>query len=105
MDNNDMFSKLTQMLDNPQAADIIKQIASSFASSNTEEKEESVPVSATAGKRPDFDLDKIKNVMNKSDKNVTLLRAITPYMSKTRAGKIESAVKALQIINMLSYLQ
>lgn len=97
MDNNDMFSKISQMLENPQSADVIKQIASSF----------STP-SESAAESESFEPEKLTAMMSgagKNDKNISLLRAIEPYMSGARANKIESAVKAIRIINMLSYLQ
>lgn len=118
MNDNDMFSKLSQLLENPQSADVIKQIASSFsAPSSSNSEAESVPAMGYSHPSEEhhrsqqdmpLDFDRIRNVMsavNHNDKNISLLHAIEPYLSQSRAGKVESAIRAIQIIRMISYLK
>ena len=62
------------------------------------------------GSSPNINNDKISSLLSSmggstNNKNIALLNAITPYMRESRATKINSAIKAIQVINILSSLQ
>jgi len=88
---DDMMSKISELLDDPSSAEKIKQIAQSFSGeTDTSPNNKQSPLAA------------ISPSSDKMKRNIALLNAITPYMRPSRSEKIASAIKAIQIIDILS---
>lgn len=109
---DDLFSKINEVLKNPEALDQIKNIASGLTSNNNfgNEASEAFADSGSSNFNSDksFSLDSIQKMMQGSQsqsKNIALLNAITPYMRKERATKINSAIKAIQVLSLLNTLR
>ena len=106
---DDMISRISSILDDPEQAAKIKQIAASMmgnSPSETEHTEDTVPISVSETPQSSVmsSYGKLLSSMNCS-KNVTLLNAIRPYMRSSRAEKIGSAIKAMEMIELLSKLK
>ncbi len=110
---DDMISRLSSILDDPEQAEKIKKIAASMMSNNSEEKtvpaaeepSDALPVMAESFTQPKTDsFSKILSPAGCS-RNVSLLNAIRPYMRSSRAEKIGSAIKAMEMIELLSKLK
>jgi len=111
---DDMISRLSSILDDPEQAEKIKQIASSMMNSDSGEKEEiktpeenneALPVTAeNFTPQHSNSYSKIFSSMGCS-RGVSLLNAIRPYMRSSRAEKIGSAIKAMEMIELLSKLK
>lgn len=110
---DDMLSRISDILNNPEAANKLKQIASSLVDPSSHEADSaassdlSLPEKGENDSSSGLSLDKLASAFsgfnsNSNDKNVLLLNAIRPYMRESRAGKINTAIKAIQIINILS---
>ncbi|MDF2685258.1 MAG: hypothetical protein K0S55_439 [Clostridia bacterium] len=110
---DDMLSRISEILNNPEAANKLKQIASSLNEPGNKEAEKplssdlALPEKAGNENTSGFNLDNLASAFsgfnggNSSDKNVLLLNAIRPYMRESRASKINTAIKAIQVINLL----
>ena len=108
---DDMISRISSILDDPEQAAKIKQIAASMMGGESNENispeihEVTEHEAAEAVQiQPTKSYDKLFSSMNCS-KNVTLLNAIRPYMRSSRAEKISSAIKAMEMIELLSKLK
>ncbi len=111
---DDMISRLSSILDDPEQAEKIKKIAASMMGGETtespemqvaEENSEALPVMAENISQPRSNsYSRIFSAMGCS-KNVSLLNAIRPYMRSSRAEKIGSAIKAMEMIELLSKLK
>ena len=113
----DLFSKISEILSNPEAAQKIREIASTLSSDapsgGGETGGESVPASlgtelpslpASGG------MDSLNFLSGLSSggahsRDLTLLNAVRPYLRSSRAGKIDNAIKAIRIIDLLSALR
>lgn len=112
---DDMLSRISEILSNPEAAGKLKDIASSMggnSSQNVENEESSeFPIQESRGAFNDsgFDMAKMNSMLSGfgggNNKNIALLNAIRPYMRKERSDKISSAIKAIQVISILSNLK
>lgn len=100
-----MISRLSEILDNPEQAEKIKQIAASMMNGSSESIESSEPKEPEKSAAPvSRSYDKLFTTVNYS-RNANLLNAIKPYMRSSRAEKIGSALKALEMIDLLSKLK
>lgn len=154
-----MFSRISEILENPETASKIKEIAASmggangvsgsnsadnnmnsssssadfynsdsspssesdnnnfdsvmnnFESENGAAQETAAPLAATAATDGGlgFDMSKLNSMVsgmnNTTNKHIVLLNAMRPYMRSSRADKITTAIKAIQIINVLGNLR
>ena len=110
--NNDFMSTVTSLLSNPGALDAIKQIASSAGTTAPKPVAPPSPLFADLSEQParNTSPDNSFNALmsrggGPQDKNVALLNALAPYMRVERAAKIESAIKAIRVIGMISSLK
>ena len=91
---DDMADKIKEILNNPQMLEML----SSFTGTKNNSNE------LNAQSTEDFD--GLKNVMDKinvgSDKRITLLNALKPYMRNSRASNIDKAIKMLKITQLSS---
>lgn len=109
---DDMISRISSILDDPEQAAKIKQIAASMMGDSSEKSEpievktetEKLPTTKEVQAPVSRSYEKLFTSMNCS-KNVTLLNAIRPYMRSSRAEKIGSAIKAMEMIELLSKLK
>ncbi len=109
-----MFSKISEILANPETAQKIREIASSLSDSsggNETAADISQPVdggneapSAMASGNGILPLLGHGNEGGHS-RDLALLQAIRPYMRQTRAGKIDTAIRAIRMIDMLKALR
>ena len=94
---DDMADKIKEVLNNPQMLEMLSSFMGTKA--NTGE------TNSESGE----DFAEIKNVMDKihvsSDKRITLLNALKPYMRNARASNIDKAIKMLKITQLSSILK
>lgn len=86
---DDMMSRISSLLENPESADKIKQIASSLGGDGGND-------TALAS-----DGDMSAMFSGSEVREVALLNAMKPYMRASRAEKIDAAIRALRMIRML----
>ncbi|MEG1887656.1 MAG: hypothetical protein RR177_05955 [Oscillospiraceae bacterium] len=92
---DDMASKLSELLSDPQAVDKIRSMADSLFAPQNESDEAS---SSSSFKLPEnFDMGAIMNIMGAlnsagSDPRAELLRALKPHLSSERSAKIDTAI-------------
>ncbi len=107
----DLFSKVSELLSNPESAQKIRQIASSLASSeDSSEPSDAVPAEGLPAVSSDnADLTGLFSGLSSSvgghSREMALLNAVRPYLRSSRAGKIDRAIKAIRVIDMLSNLR
>ncbi|MBO5248834.1 MAG: hypothetical protein J6B54_06085 [Clostridia bacterium] len=112
----DLFSKISEILSNPESAQKIREIASTLSTSDLpspapsvpEESEDGIPdvpaLPASAG------LDTMNLLSSFSgggthSRDLALLHAVRPYLRASRAGKIDNAIKAIRVIDLLTALR
>ena len=106
----DLFSKVSELLSDPESAKKIRQIAASLSGDSPTEPGEdvSLPVEeAEASSVPDDG--SLGNLFSgfasagaSHSREVALLSAMRPYLRSSRAGKIDRAIRAIRMIDMLS---
>ncbi len=109
----DLFSKISEILSNPESAQKIREIASTLSSSNPPPQTEDFPESASedlpalpASGALDFpDLLSGFSGSGAHSRDLALLYAVRPYLRASRAGKIDNAIKAIRVIDLLSALR
>jgi len=104
---SEMEEKLGAILSNPQMMQQIMALAQSMGQSQPEQKKASPPKN-DAPSLPELDLgmlQKIGNLTRQSsmDQNQqTLLRALSPYLSRERVNKLEKAMRAAKMARAAS---
>ena len=103
---DDMQSQMNAILNNPEMMQKIMAMAQSMNTQPPRPETESAPPSPPSA--PEFDpslLQKLAGLTGQSgiDSNQkTLLKALTPYLSRERISKLERAMRAAKIANMAS---
>jgi len=103
--DDDMMSRLSDILDDPKAMEKIKSIAESLGGGGTSSSDTdvSLPSSASEGISENvfsgFDL----NI--DSGRAVALLEALRPFMRQSRIPKVNTAIKAVQMMSVLSKIK
>ncbi len=91
----DMTDKLKTLLNNPEMIGMLSTFLNSQKDDNSNETEQSAA--------------DIQNVVSRissaDDKRITLLNALRPYMSKSRASNIDKAVRMLKLTKLSSVLK
>lgn len=111
---DDIASKITELLGDPEGMKRISDIASSLMSSQNTEKKE--PENKESSFFSDMQLDpvqmgsimKIISVLrsqNKDDENTRLLIALKPHLSQERRKKVDKAISLLKIVKILPLLK
>ena len=103
---DEMENKLNAILGNPEMMSKIMSLAQNFTQNESSPKQE-VPVQETGAlPHPDLSmLQKLSGYAKQSsiDKNQqSLLRSLTPYLSRQRITKLEKAMRAAKMANMAS---
>lgn len=110
----DLFSKISEILSNPESAQKIREIASSISAGDSGSAESSSDLSsavpALAPSDGDgFDVLGVLGGLSSSggthSRDLALLNAMRPYLRASRAGKIDNVIKAIRMIDMLSALR
>ena len=112
---SDLFSKISEILSDPEASRKIRQIADSISSnSSVPPEEESQPDFSPA---EDASAEPLLPALTESlgslgtvssgphSRDLQLLQAMRPYLRSSRAEKIDSAMKAIRMIDLLSALR
>lgn len=128
---DDMSSRLNEILNDPASMEKIRNLAAMFGNSNQQggqapaqqpqpqqqqqpqrqnmQNQQSVP-SGTSGIDPEMmrsvmKLAPVFSHMRQDDSSTQLLRALRPFLGETRRGKLDEALRILQLIRMLPYLR
>ena len=97
---SDLFSKVSELLSDPKAAGAIRQIAASVSSP---EGGESDTESALPPPAPESSpLGDLPFSLGAHRREVDLLNAMRPYLRASRADKVDRALKAIRMIDLLS---
>ena len=106
---SEMEEKLGAILSNPQMMQQIMSLAQSMNQPQQEQKKEPPPKKdSPAAQFPDLDLGMIQKLsgfarQNGVDQNQqSLLRALSPYLSRDRISKLERAMRAAKMARMAS---
>ncbi len=101
---SDLFSKISEILSNPEASQKIREIASSMSEGQTGTQTSDLPSVTNEPSDPMALLSGLSGGGAHS-RDLNLLNAMRPYLRSSRAAKIDSAVKAIRMIEMLSALR
>ncbi len=109
----DLFSKVAEILSNPESAQKIKEIAAGLSDSSVSDpSSESVDdsFSVESSSIPNQGLDSLNLPSGGFSsgghfRELALLNAMRPYLRSSRAGKIDNAIKAIRVIDFLSALR
>ena len=107
---DDMTAQMNAILSNPEMMQKIMSLASSLDSSSKQEAGDPPKQDAPAGSFPDLDISAIQKLAGFAGKtNIdgnqrSLLKALTPYLSKERIQKLERAMRAAKLAGMASLL-
>lgn len=105
---DDIASKITELLNDPQGMENIKSMAQSFLSDNNISLPSSQPEDSN-----DIDPMQIANMVktlnafnskNKDDRT-NLLLALRPHLSQARQEKLDRAIKLMKLYSMLPLIQ
>lgn len=114
---DDMISRISSILDDSEQVEKIKQIAASMMGNNDDKNTEQGEVSTEnipkVETTPAISGDTVSRSQSYArifssincTKNISLLNAIRPYMRSSRAEKIGSAIKAMEMIELLSKIK
>lgn len=107
---SELEEKLNQVLGNPQMMQQIMALAQSMGSSSSRQEPSPEPKPEPAQGLPQMDLGMIQKVAGMAsstgvDANQkALLRALGPYISRDRVGKLEKAMRAAKMAAFASSL-
>lgn len=109
---DDMEAKLGAILNNPQMMQQIMALAQNFGQTEgTPKQEAKEPVREEAAPvLPDIDLSMIQKLSSFAGKSSidrnqqTLLKALSPYLSRQRISKLERAMRAAKMASMATVL-
>ena len=100
-----MMSKLSGILDDPQAMEKIKSIAQSLGGMGDPSP---VVETATASSGSDSSSEGLLSGLNMNidtGRAVALLEALRPFMRQSRRPKVNTAIKAVQVMSVLSKIK
>lgn len=107
---SELEEKLSQVLSNPQMMQQIMALAQSMGTPSSQPEPAPEPKPETAPALPPMDLGMIQKVAGMAsstgvDANQrALLRALGPYISRDRVGKLEKAMRAAKMAALASSL-
>lgn len=103
---DEMESKLNTILGNPEMMSKIMSLAQNISQSESGPKQETPPPAQENPELPQFDLSMLQKLSGYAkqsgiDKNQqSLLRSLSPYLSRQRIAKLEKAMRAAKMANM-----
>lgn len=111
----DLFSKISEILSNPESAQKIREIASTLSTSDlssapsvSEGSDEGIPDVPALPASAEFDAMNLLSGFSGGgahSRDLALLHAVRPYLRASRAGKIDNAIKAIRVIDLLTALR
>ncbi len=116
----DLFSKVSEILSNPESAQKIREIAASLSSSAESSEPDRFPEDSDSPALPAVESSDrsgdgllalsglgsgLSSGFGSHSRELALLNAVRPYLRASRAGKIDNAMKAIRVIDMLSGLR
>ena len=107
---DDMTAQMNAILNNPEMMQKIMSLAGSLEQSPKQEDGDTPKQDTPAGGFPDLDISAIQKLAGFAGKtNIdgnqkSLLKALTPYLSKERIQKLERAMRAAKLAGMASVL-
>ena len=106
---DDINSKISELLSDPQGMEKIQKMAESLFGDKSEVKPES-PVESGISQIPDIDMSSIIKAINllknnNQDKRSELLIALKPHLSTERQKRVDTALKLLKIISIIPFLK
>ena len=100
---DDLSSKLSALLNDPDGLNQIKELASSLLGEETEAEEKEKPL------QNGNEIAAIMQILNAlkgaNDKSVELLLALKPHLSYERQKRLDTAIKLLKIYSVLPLLK
>ena len=104
---NDFLSKISEVMSDPEASRKIREIASSLSAGGSVPEGPAVSEDASAELSvPDLSSDGwTMPSASLHSRECALLSAVRPYLRSSRAEKIDSALRAIRIIDLLSTLR
>ena len=129
---DDMTSRLSEILNDPASMEKIKALASMFGSSNQQggggqvpappqqqrpqqyQQQSQPPQQSVQSAAPSIDPELMRSMMKlapafshmrQDDSSTQLLRALRPFLGESRRGKLDEALRILQLMRMLPYLR
>lgn len=118
---DDLTSKISQILGDPEAMEQIKGLAGLLGTENPELSNFDESIEINEDKKPDNDemssfmsgnmlniflkIMPLLNDLNKEDDSTKLLKAIRPFLSPPRQKKLDEALNILKIIKFLPLLK
>ncbi len=102
----DLFSKVSELLSDPSSAEQIRKIASDITDSDGRDLP-SLPAGGEGESGTGPDLSALLSGFSSGphSRHLALLQAVRPYLRSSRAEKIDNAIKAIRVIDLLSALR
>lgn len=109
---DDIQSQMNTILNNPEMMQKIMAMAQAFNQPQQQQKQETDPPKqpSVGVSLPDIDLSMVQKLSslagrsNIDNNQRTLLKALSPYLSRERISKLEKAMRAAKMANMASSL-
>ncbi len=103
---DDLSQKLTQILNDPESMNRVRQMAESILS----EKEEKSADDSIFGTLGGDDLGNIMSIVSRlnsqqDDARTNLLIALKPHLSEPKREKVDTAIKILRLLDLLPILK
>jgi len=106
----DMTTQMNAILNNPEMMQKIMSLAQTLSPASSQEQPEAPKQEAPASALPDLDISAIQKLAGFAGKtNIdhnqrSLLKALSPYLSKERINKLERAMRAAKLASMATVL-
>ncbi len=105
---DDLNKKLTEILNDPESMNRVREMAESILTDNNQ-KEETVDESIF-GNLNGAELGNIMSIVSKlnqknEDPRTTLLTALKPHLSERKREKVDTAIKILRLLELLPLLK
>ena len=115
---DDLSSKLSELLSDPNIMEQVKGLSGMFGAANQSAPSPTAPPANNYADNnsqnfnmPDDTMNMIMKIMpllssiNKEDENTALLRALRPLLGKSRQKKLDEAIKIMQMMKILPLLK
>lgn len=103
---DDLNQKLSQILNDPESMNRVRQMAESILSDKEEEPQDDSVFSSFGGE----ELGNIMSIVSKlnnqqNDARTNLLLALKPHLSEEKQEKVDTAIKILRLLELLPILK
>lgn len=103
---DDLNQKLSQILNDPESMNRVRQMAESILS----DKEEETTDDSIFGSFGSEELGNIMSIVSRlnnqqNDARTSLLLALKPHLSETKQEKVDTAIKILRLLDLLPILK